>query len=93
MHYLINMGTTYLTEKIEKFDEPNHALHGSDILTVTLWAEDERIQNFGGAVGDDPAEIRAKAQKAANDLDGLTGDDVRAYDEFVREMDKKNWSV
>ena len=92
-HYNNCMKTTYLTEEIKKYDNPDHALHGSKILTVTLWAGSERIQNFGGVVGDDPSEIREKAQKAANDWDGLTEGDIRAYDDFIREMDKNNWSV
>ena len=84
--------TIYLTEKIDRYDNPNHAAHGAEILTVTLWADDERIQNFGGGIGENHAEIRAKARKAANDWDGLTGEDVRAYDEFIRKMDRKNWT-
>lgn len=84
---------TYLTEKIETYDNPNHGAHGSEILTITLWADDERVQNFGGHLFQDAEGIREAAAAAANKWSGLTGNDVRHYDAFVREMDTKNWEV
>lgn len=80
--------TTKLTESTEIFQSPdgNHKRDGQEVLTVTLWAEDEKIMSFGGYLGQDDAEIRAKAAKMANQWDETTGDEIRAYDSFIREI-------
>lgn len=80
--------TTYLTESATIFQsqEGNHKLDGQEIITVTLWADDERVQSFGGSLYDDASEVRAAAAAAANKWDGLTGEEVRAYDAFIRSI-------
>lgn len=80
--------TTYLTESTAIYQSPegNSKRDGQAILTVTLWAEDERIQNFGESLYDDVSDVRSKAAAAANKWDGLTGADVRAYDAFIRKI-------
>lgn len=82
-----------LTETTEIYQsETGHAKDGSEILTVTLWADDERIQNFGGGLCNDPAKVRQKAADAANKFAGLTGADVQAYDAWIAKMDNNDWS-
>jgi hypothetical protein len=81
--------TTYLTESTSIYtnDNPSDTCNGKSILTVTLWADDERVQTFGGMLFQDESDVRAKAAAAANKWDGLTGDDVRAYDAYIRTID------
>ena len=81
--------TTYLTESTRIHTNPGNSgdpFIGKSILTVTLWADDERIDKFGGMLTQDNDLVRAEAAKAANGWDGLTGADVRAYDAFIRSI-------
>jgi len=82
--------TTYLTESTRIHTNPgnpNDPFIGNPILTVTLWADDERIDTYGGMLEQDDAEVRAEAAAAANDWDGTTGSEIREYDAFIRKMD------
>ena len=81
--------TTYLTESASIHTNPGNSSDpfiGQSILTITLWADDERIDTFGGMLTQDDDQVRAEAAKAANGWDGLTGADVRAYDAFIRSI-------
>jgi hypothetical protein len=82
-----------ITESKKTFQSDNgdHADDGTEILTCTVWADDECLDSFGGNVRDHD-EIRAEALAFARKWDGVTGDQVRAYDSFVRKMDACDWN-
>lgn len=81
--------TTYLTESRKTYTNPgnlNDPMIGQEILTITLWAQGERIQTFGGMLNQDEAEVRSKALAAAIKWDGTTAAEIKSYDEFVRSL-------
>lgn len=87
---------TYLTESTKTYTNPGNPSdpnNGREMLTVTLWADGERIDNFSETFGGTAEDARQEALTALRKWDGLTGDDVRGYDEFVRRMDANNWSL
>lgn len=82
--------STYLTESRTRYTNdgnPDHPKIGQEILTVTLWADGERIQNFGGAFDQDEDEVKANAAKVARIWEGTTAQEIREYDLFVKNLD------
>jgi len=80
---------THITESTRIHTNPGNPSDpfiGQTILTVTLWADSERIQTFGGMIKQDDNQIRSQAAAAANKWDGTTGAEIRAYDAFVKNL-------
>jgi heme-degrading monooxygenase HmoA len=77
-----------ITESTEVFQsaECNHQADGKVMLTCTVWADDEAIQEFGGSLYAKDEDTRAKALACANKFSGLTGDSIREYDAFIQAL-------
>ncbi len=87
--------TTYLIETTKIHTNPGNSSDsfiGKSILSIQLWADDELIMSFGGCLIQDDDAVRAQAAQEANEWDGTTSDEVRSYDQFIREMDRKSWN-
>ena len=81
-----------ITEQIEVFQSANgdHASDGQEMLTCTVWADDEPLKEFGGCVMDHD-DVRNEALSFARKCEGTTGEMVRQYDAFIRKMDACEW--